>query len=128
MFCFIRSKAYKRFFRREFDVYAYSVRKKAEPVCKNGVRSGNGFCVDISCKSVFFTKKAKSFYHMFHGPIRRSHNSGRKKKPFNIVPAVKFDSKFRNFSWGESCPGKIVASSADAVFTVINTVIGVKNL
>ena len=82
--CFIRRKAYKRFFGRKFDVDAHSVRKKPKPVGKNRVRPGNCLCVDVTCKTIFLTEKPQSFYHVFHGPIRSSNHRGRKKKPFDV--------------------------------------------
>ena len=80
--------------------------------------------MDITVKTVHLPQIFGYTHKSLHCIVRITDHSGAKKQPFDIVTTVEFHRQLHQFRNGKGSAGKIVATTVDAIGTIVNAIIG----
>ena len=112
----------------KFDIDADAVRQQAEPRHQRRVRSGNGFCVDITAKAVLAPQQLQHADHLFHRVVRTAQHRTGEEQPFDVIAAVEPDGQIRQFARRKGGAGHIVGHTVHTIFAVVNAAVAQQHL
>ena len=112
----------------KFDIDADAVRQQAEPRHQRRVRSGNGFCVDITAKAVLAPQQLQHADHLFHRVVRTAQHRTGEEQPFDVIAAVEPDGQIRQFARRKGGAGHIIGHTVHTVFAVVNAAVAQQHL
>ena len=124
---FLRRQKRQRRFRRQFDIHTQPIHQSSQFFDQCGRCSGNRFHVDIAVKILPITQEARDTDQFFHRVIGVTDNPARKEQAFDIVALIKIKREFADLFGRELRPFHIVAAAIDAIFAVVNALIGEEN-